>query len=391
MKHLIIGGFLAAAGALQLPSAVADEVTTLVEMLAKVRVDADVSMDTRPLARDWIGDITGEDGKIVRIRLEKGRIRKGEVALLRTYPNGQYLGSDAPLYVKSIPSNEKLRSCVTVADLQGLLGTGQQGFSGSQVPEGIHGAHWWVCFSPSAVDRLTYISVFAHTFFKEGQGAQGITQVNELLIQRGELQPADPDNKSERDIYLSGADRFAIEEAEKEQKRQRYSQPLRDLILATEHPNDPDLKHLAAAIQAIRETPDPKLFAQLVQEMHERTLKVRILLNHILLNHYNILDLSAWGAKEEAIAINACIDSLPLAKDREARDTLIEDLLHVCGGGKIEIQDTNGGSSIEVVPFGGGYRVTIGGVSNPLPLVEVQEELRRLYTKSRSDTGSSED
>ncbi|MBL9152731.1 MAG: hypothetical protein JNK37_09610 [Verrucomicrobiales bacterium] len=384
MKHSILTTFLGVVGAFLLLPAAADETTTLREMLAKVQADADVAMDTRSLAHDWIGDVTDEDGKIERMRLEKARIMEGEIVLLRTYPNGSYLGSDAPVYVKSIPTNEKLRSCSTVAEIQELLGTGQPGFSGWGGPKGMHSSHSWVCFSPSAESRLTYISVFAHTLFNEEQRAEGITQVNTLRIWRGELRPADPSSQKEREIYLSGADKFAAEEAETSRKRQRYPQPLRDLILADEHPDDPDLKHLSAAIQTVRETPDPKLFTQLVQEMHEGTLKIRSLLNHILLNEQDLLDLKAWGAREEAIAVEACISSLPLAKNG-AKDNLVEILLRVCGGGKIEIQDNNGGSSIEVIPTESGYRMILGGASDPPPMEEAQQELRRLYAKSRAE------
>lgn len=390
MKHLIFTTLLGITGAFLIPTAVADETTTLSEMLAKVQTDADVSMRTRSLAHDWIGDIADEDGKIERVRLEKGRIMDGEVTLLRIYPNGSYLGSDAPVYTKSISTNEKLRKCSTVNELQKLLGTGQPGFSGWGGPEGMHSSHSWVCFSPSAENRLTYISVFAPTSFNDEQRAKGVTQVNELFIRRGELRPADPSNEKERDIYLSGSDKFAAEEAEKAQQRQRYPQPLRGLILADEHPDDSDLKHLSAAIQKIRETPDPKLFAQLVQEMHEGTLRIRSLLNHILLNEHDLLTLKVWGFKEEAIAVEACIESLPLAKEG-ATDDLVETLLRVCGGGKIEIESANGGRRIEVTPTKAGYQLTHGGASDPIPLGQVQEELRRLYAKSRAESGRSRD
>ncbi|MBK1791989.1 hypothetical protein [Persicirhabdus sediminis] len=384
MKHIIFTTFLGVVGALLLPTAVADESTTLSEMLDKVQANADTAMDTRSLARDWIGDIADEDGKIERMRLEKGRIMDGEIALLRTYPNGSYLGSDAPVYIKSIPTNKKIRICSTVAEIKELLGNGRPSFSGWGGPKGIHSSHSWVCFSPSAENRLTYISVFAHTSFNEEQRAKGITQVNELVIRRGKFRPTNPTNQKEREVYLSGADMFAAEEAEKARKRQRYPQPLRDLILADEHPDDSDLKHLSATIQAIREAPHPKLFAQLVQEMDEGTLKIRSLLNHILLNEHELLDLREWRAPEEAIAVGACIDSLPLAKNG-AKDDLVEIVLRVCGGGKIEIEGKNGGSSIEVIPAESGYRLILSGASDPLSLAEAQKELRRLYTKSKAE------
>jgi len=354
MKHSIINTFLLSVGAILLQTAAAEETTTLVKMLAMVKKDADANVAMRPLFRDWIGDI--KDG----------------------------VGSDAPVYIKSVPINKRLRSCSTVAELQELLGTGQPSFSGWSDSKGMHSSHSWVCFSPSGDDRLTYINVFVHTSFNEKQRAKGITKVNELIIQRGELLPANPDNLKERGIYLSGADKFAADEADKARQRQRYPQPLRSLILIDEHPDDPDLKHMSVAIQAIRKAPDPKLFAQLVQEMHEGTLKIRSLLNHILLNEHDLLELKKWGAREKAIAVGACIDSLPLAKD-SAQDDLIETILRVCGGGKIEIEGANGGRSIEVIPTKSGYQMTFGGASDPLPLAQAQTELRRLYTNSEAE------
>ena len=374
---------LALLGIFALKPVNAGETTTLVEMLELAKGDAGVSMGLRPLKHDWVGDITDEEGEIVRMRLEKGRIMRGEIALLRTGPNGRYLGSDAPIYVKSIPTNEKLRSCSTLAELQKLLGAGEGGFSGWGGPKGMHSSHSWVCITTTAENRLTYLDAFAQTSFTKEQKEKGITQINEFTIRRGELRPADPDNPKERGIYLSGADMFAAEEAKKARDRLRFPEPLRTLILADEHPNDSDLKHLSAAIQAIRNDPNPKLFTQLVQEMHEGTLRIRSLLKHILLNERSLSNLKGWGAKEEAIAVGACIDSLPLAKDR-AKDKLIEILLRVCGGGKIEIEAGTRGSRIEVNPTKNGYQVIYGGASDPLPLEEVQKELRRLYKKSRA-------
>ena len=148
-----------------------------------------------------------------------------------------------------------------------------------------------------------------------------------------------------------------------------YPQPLRDLIIADEHPDDSDLKHLSEAIQAIRETPDPKLLSQLVQEIHEGTLRIRSLLNHVLLNENNLLNLKPWGEKQEAIAVGACIESL----------------LRVCGGGEIEIESKNGGRRIEVTATKNGYTLTLGGASHPLSFADAQKELRRRYEKSKAE------
>lgn len=193
----------------------------------------------------------------------------------------------------------------------------------------------------------------------------------------------DADRAKERELGRDVLAMLVLEKKEEEEAMQRYPQPLRDSMIADEHPDDPDLKHLSAAVQAIRDAPDPKLFAQLVQELDDGTLKIHSLLNHILLNAYNSLDLQDWGVQEEAVAVGACIDSLPLAEDSSV-DVLIETLLRVCGGGKIEIEGTNGGRRIEIVLTLSGYQTTFGGASTPLSMELAQRELRSLYEKSRA-------
>lgn len=175
---------------------------------------------------------------------------------------------------------------------------------------------------------------------------------------------------------------LALQKREEEEAILKYPQPLRDLIIADEHPDDPNLKHLAAAIQAIRNNPDPKLFAQLAQEMHEGTLKIPFLLEHILINENNLLDVKPWGAKEEAIAVGACIDALPLAKD-SAKDDIIKILLRVCGGGSIEYETKSGGRSVDVRLTENGYSMALGGAIRPVSLANAQNKLRRLYKASR--------
>lgn len=377
---------LATLAILVTPSFAATETTSLAQLIAAIERDANVSKDILPLERDWIGDIKDDEGKVERIRLEKGRIIKGEITLLRTTPGG-YVGRDAPVYIKSIPEDKELRGCATVEELKKLLGAGRPSFSGWGGPNGIHSSHSWVCFSPIAENRLTYVNAFAHTSSNEEQRAKGIKQVNQLTIRRAVLRPADPGNPEESKLYLSGADLFAANEAAKATARQRYPQPLRDLIEVRERPNDSDLKHRSAAIQAIRDAPDPRLFAQLIQEIHEGTLQMRSLLNDILLNQHKLLDLKPWSDKEEAIAINACIDALPLAKDR-AKDDLVEILLRFYGGGVIDISGENGGTRIEVALTPTGHTLSLQGSSNRPSLEETQKELRRLYLKSKEEKGA---
>ena len=49
-------------------------------------------------------------------------------------------------------------------------------------------------------------------------------------------------------------------------------------------------------------------------KLDDGSLKLHSLLTLIVLNAYDLLTLKPWGEKEEAIAIGACIDALPLTK-----------------------------------------------------------------------------
>ena len=181
-------------------------------------------------------------------------------------------------------------------------------------------------------------------------------------------------------------DVMAVKELEKKEEEadiMRHPQPLRDLVRTDRLPNDSDLKHLSKAVDAIRKNPDPKLFRQLVVELDDGTLAMRSLLTHILLNEHDILDLEPWGVKEEQIAVFACIDALPQAKANGEIDDLVVLILKVCKGGKIEVDDGNGGSSIELKLEGNGYSEIHSGATQPLRIKDAQKELKRLYLESK--------
>jgi len=179
------------------------------------------------------------------------------------------------------------------------------------------------------------------------------------------------------------ADMLALEKKEKQADIMRHPQPLRDLIIADRHPNDSDLKHLKAAIEQIRKKPDPKLFHQLIAELDDGTTEMVSLLNYILIDAADILELAPWKRKEQATAVKACIDALPTARQMGEMDTLLQVLLRICGGGKIEVADKNGGSSVTVKITKNGYSSSLSGASNPLSMADAQKELNRLYTESQ--------
>lgn len=173
-----------------------------------------------------------------------------------------------------------------------------------------------------------------------------------------------------------------IERQEKSDALLRHPEPLRRLIKVIQRVDEPDLPTRSEAINAIRKNPDPELFRQLVQEMNEGTARVKVMFGDILLGEASHLDVKPWGAKEEAVAIHTCIDSVALAKNWE---DLVGTILRVCGGGKIEMEVNGKTRRIEVVPRENGYSTIFGGASHPLPLDKAKDELRRLYKESRAE------
>ncbi|MEM7456386.1 MAG: hypothetical protein AAF456_18720 [Planctomycetota bacterium] len=359
-------------------SADASETTTLSEMLVAVQTDANVSKPPLPLEQDWIGDIFSEDGAVTRLRLEKGRIVEGAIVLLRTYPSGRYRGSDAPVYVNELPPIEQLRDCETLDEVKQMLGDGQPSFSGWGGPNGIHSSHSWVCFGIVDENCIAYLSVVAHTSSNERQSAEGIIQIDGMLFRRGELRPADPDCADECELYLSGAEMFAAEERTKAEARLRYPEPLRDLVRISEHPDDSDLTHLSNSIQAIRNNPDPLLIQQLVREMHEGTLRIRSLVEQVLIGE-RLPGIQPWDTEQQAIAVNAFIDALPGAEEL-ARVHLVEIILRLCGGGSITVDDND----VHVTLGDDGYTLAISNALRSVPMTHTQDNLRHLFEKSQA-------
>lgn len=194
------------------------------------------------------------------------------------------------------------------------------------------------------------------------------------------------DQAAEYQKKLEKLERFIVQMDSLDAKEQEdeilsYPQPLQSLIRTDRQQRDPDLKHLTAAIQKIRDNPDPKLFRQLAAELDEGTVRMRSLMGYILVNEHDSLKLKAWEPKQEAIAVEACIDALAHINE-DCQEDLIIILLNMCDGGTIEIKQDDGGRKIQVPPnSNGGY--TLSQSDNPLPVARVQDQLRELYKKSK--------
>jgi len=206
--------------------------------------------------------------------------------------------------------------------------------------------------------------------------------VKEIGDRSGEGSIEWSDQAKELEIYI--AEMLALKKREEEAELQAHPQPLRDLIAVSDHPEDPDLKHLSAAVQKIRSNPDPELFEQLVKVIDDGTVSMRRLLEYILLNDHDLLAIDPWGEDEEGVAIEACIDALPYAKKGGERD-LVEMLLRQFGGGEIEFEGKEHSYSVGVERTENGYRTSSGGASDPLSMKDAQKELRRLYSESKSE------
>lgn len=359
----------------------ADPATSLEKMLLALEKNPSLKTQHQPLERDWIGDIRGEKGEITHLRLHRGQISGGQIRLFRIHQS-RYISSDAPVYRKSIPSTQQIRKSKTVADLKKLFGEGMPSFSGWGDGKYMRSSHSWVCFGRTLQNELTYINVFAHTYFDQNAKENKKVFLDKISIRSGKLRPADPDSIAEKKKYLSGKDLFEAEERKKEQRRQKFPQPLRDLVKIDEHPNDSDLLHLAKAIQQVRDKPDSQLLRQLVSEIHEGTLSMRSLLEHIMLNEHNLLKIRPWEAKKEALAVKTCIEALPLAKKSSGEDLAVI-ILKMCGGGEIKMQTQNRGSSITVTKTKDGYQLTYSGAQHPPGMKETQATLWQLYQASK--------
>ncbi len=209
------------------------------------------------------------------------------------------------------------------------------------------------------------------------------TTVKEIKRLGERLELTEKQVKENEALGQNNSEMLALVKKEKEADIMRHPQPLRDLIRTDRHPSDPDLKHLKLTIEHIRKNPDPNLFKQLAAELDDGTVEMRMLLEHVLLDERGFLGVKPWGVKEEAIAINACIDALPIADGIGETEDLITILLKACGGGKIVYQGKKSSRSIEITLNKDGYSATYSGADNPLSIKNTQKKLRRIYAESK--------
>ncbi len=339
------------------------------------------------LDRDWLVDAADDDGDVLRLRLTHGSLREGKIRLLRPRPDGAVFGSDCPEYIGKLPSERTLRDVSTIGQLEKLLGPGTFGFHADQIDDRYHSGWSRVCFGENNEGDLVYLSLSANYSIGVGAPIGTPKSVEGVRIRQGVLRPEKLGDKEEERIYIDGATEFANHEAIKAKRRMEYPLPLRQLIETDQYPGDSDLQHLAKAMQQIRNSPDPKLFQQLAVRMDD--VGMASLMEKALMDRHGLLELKPWREEQWRVAINACIDALPETSGY-ARSKLVEQLMELSGGGRIEFQDGDGkgGTSIEFKQVEHGMSRTFSGAADPPPISETQVEFRHRFfqmNKSASD------
>ena len=355
------------------PHSASAQKTTLKKLIALAAgEDKDLKGSSKfeRLESEWIGDVTGSDGQVTKLRLEYGKIMNGNVQLARMF-NDRYLGSDAPIYIEKLPKGKELKKLKTVKELEVHFGQSRGFSSGWGSDERMHYSVGWTFITREEPSRLRYLSVFALVSRAGKPKADAQVDIDELSFSEGILRPADPESKAEEIEYPSGEALFVAEEEKKKKEREKYPLPLRNLIEADEHPNDSDLAHYRRHLNAIRENPDPKLFRQLLAVIDEGTLARRGNLEAILVDSWH--DLDPWKPDHRKLAIKACIEGIPLVKE-SARSGLMVILLKANGGGTIEF----GTKRIEVTIKENGSSERHGSASGTVSLEETQRQLMKM-------------
>lgn len=355
--------------------------TSLKELMELCKKGPMASSELLPLRRDWIGDV--KRGKeVMKLRLTHAGAIDGEIRLYRMQRN-TVLAREMPLLVKSLPSIDDVNACETVKQLEVFFGKSKAHTSSwGSFDNRMHWTVAWTFFTRKSDQQLRYMSVFGQVSRANDQQQ---VDVDSIRVAHGYLRPADPNSADELKEYPTGETLYLEEESRKEIARRRYPSPLRELIEADEHPNDPDLKVYTEYLTRIRQHPDPKLLQQLIAEMHDGTLQMQSLLRHILVGgrifEVTPIKLLPWRAKQREVAINTCVNAMPLADDDNTVSELVEILLGMSEtGGTIIVSGRDGTSAAKVTVNATGY---IYDTSPKRPsLQETQAELRRMLLGS---------
>jgi hypothetical protein len=311
-----------------------------VDLLAGIRAGAIPRKKPHPVNPQWVGTVTiaakhdpgnfykedtPEHMRITHAWMDqKNHLAAGRVAANR------YAGSDVARYYETLPDAKDVAAARNLATLQRWFGP-DHGFSGGW-------SAGWVCFTVTKGGQLRWQNVFAH-LKHQGSPDPASVGIDIIAVREGILRVADPNSEEERKQFKTAEEIFAEAEAREKLKTDLHPEPLRSLVTAKKNPRDQDLADYAAALNEIRKNPDPRLFLQLAERMHEGTLEMRGYVEDILTTRSDFLRIKAWEPAPHAAALRHALAAMPSVEDAYTLEQLTEILLTSLGGGTMKLAE----------------------------------------------------
>ena len=350
-----------------------------------------------PLAPEWIGmirrtHVVGDDHGVYKdpenpmpVRLNYGGIELHGtkkktadiivVAARRTTDGSlSYQGDHRAVYRESLPAAEEIANTKSLDKLRDWFGPQfgiSDGWGGG--PEGIHSTAGWTFVSPSTDGNLHYLSIFAHVHGRRGEPAV----VDILALRQADLRPAVKGSPEETRQFPSTEEFHRREIIEQKEKQQAFPRPLRDLLAASEAPDDSDLVAYRSFVNRFRDNPDPLLLSQLVAHAHEDTVDFRMMLEALMLNDH-FLGTKRWNPAKRKKALGFLIDAFTETKANDALFDACIVALKCLGGGKLQLTAGDSSIDLEVTLEKNGESVSGDYPGHSPALIrDIQKELRR--------------
>jgi len=303
-------------------------------------------------------------------QLKITRSRSGSDGHLKTM-----IAGETPAFMRNLPNVESVAKATNLAMLTNLFGPPHGPSCAWGFGDTMHSTAGWTCFTLEATNRLRFLGVSA-SLSSTRHATTG--QVDRLHVTEGYFRPANPKSRDEVAKYKTGEDDFAEDERKKAEARAKFPQALRSFVEARETPDDPDLKAYKRALISVRAKPDPALFRQLVEAMHEDTVTFKGYLEDILFDHW--LKVAPWESEQNKVAIRALADAIPHAASKYALQDALIVFLRTQGGGEFTT------AGIEVRPDG---NYILSGGKPPTDVskasAEMYQEIKQRYPHLWSD------
>jgi hypothetical protein len=285
--------------------------------------------------------------------------RQKEPPLLQAVAMGKhgYNTGEAPSYAAKLPTVKEIAEAESLAPLKKWFGPQHGVTDGWGGRQDMHWTEGWTWFTFESATELRLLNVFAHVHGKAGADD---AKIEILVIREGVFRPADPASAKEKAKFKTREEQEADEEAARLKELEKYPLPLRALLEVDGRPDDPDLKMLAKALNALRAKPDAKLIAQLVRGLGlgGESIRFHMLLEHLLTNDF--VKLKAWEPGTKRAAQRALVAALSEVTSHHGLDKAIELLLRSMGGGtvRLRVRGTDAEVKVAVVLKKGGNSVT---------------------------------